>query len=246
MLARRWRILGRPEARGTVQSIDVDWLGRVPYAEALVLQERAVEARRCGEAGDRLLLLEHPPVVTLGSAASAENLLVSEAELETRGIALYRARRGGDVTYHAPGQLVGYLVVDLAARGERDVHRFLRTTEEALIDAARALGLECRRIDGMTGVYVADPGAGPERKLASIGVGVRHWVTWHGFALNVAIDLAGFDVIVPCGLHGVEMTSLARELDVSGSEAHALEEVAREHVGAAFQRAFPEDGASAR
>ena len=226
----------------TVQSIDVDWLGRVPYAAALALQERAVEARRRGEAGDRLLLLEHPPVVTLGSAGRVENLLISETELAARGVELYRARRGGDVTYHAPGQLVGYLVVDLAGRDRKDVHRFLRTIEEALLEAVAAFGLACRRIEGMTGVYVADPGAGPERKLASIGVGVRHWITWHGFALNVAIDLAGFDVIVPCGLQGVEMTSLARELGVSGAEAQALEEAARERVGAAFQRAFQEPG----
>ena len=185
-----------------MSDIQIEWLGTVPYRDALAVQSAAVEARRRGETCDRLLLLEHPPVVTLGRSAKKENLLVDRAGLAARGIEIHEARRGGDVTYHAPGQLVGYLVVDLAARGARDVHAFLRTIEGGILDALATLGLRGKRVEGMTGVFVD---AVPpderrlERKIASIGVGVRHWVTCHGFALNVSLDLKGFEVIVPCG-----------------------------------------------
>ena len=121
-------------------SLAVEWLGRVDYAESLELQERALEARRSGEAGDRLLLLEHPPVITLGRSADRDNLLLPAELLAGRGIALHEVRRGGDVTYHAPGQLVGYLIADLKARGRADVHAFLRDMEEALIAALAELG----------------------------------------------------------------------------------------------------------
>jgi lipoate-protein ligase B len=157
-----------------------------------------------------VLLLEHPPVVTLGRSTRPENLRVSPAELEARGVAVHEVARGGDVTYHGPGQLVGYPIVDLLARGECDVHRHLRRLESVLIEALAALGLAAGRVEGWTGVFV--PQADPPRKLASIGVGLRGWVTYHGFALDVTMDLAGFDAIVPCGLEGVEMTSVAREL----------------------------------
>ncbi len=218
-----------------MDGLDVEWLGCVPYGQALSRQAQAVADRRRGIRGDRLLLLEHPPVVTLGSAARREHLLVSEAELAARGVELFRARRGGDVTFHGPGQLVGYLVVDLATRGVPDVHRFLRRVEQALIDALAGLGLPARRVAGRTGVFAA-AGAGPARKLGSIGVGLRHWVTWHGFALNVSLDLQGFEVIVPCGLRDVEMTSVARELGVCGTPA--LDRHVREQVGRTFARAF--------
>jgi len=230
-----------------VAVLDVEWLGRVPYPEALALQQRVLDERRRGAIRDRLLLLEHPAVVTFGSGAHAEHLLVSEHELAARGVALHVATRGGDVTYHAPGQLVGYLVVDLAARAARDVHAFLRAMEGALIDALAKLGVSGARIPGMTGVFVAhEEDAGPTgfgssrrvRKLASIGIGVRHWITWHGFALNVGLDLAGFDVIVPCGLSGVEMTSVARELGVAPGSAPALESRARGTVSDAFRHTF--------
>lgn len=190
----------------------VEELGRVPYREALELQEKAVEARRFGAAPDRLFLLEHPPVVTLGRSAREENLRVGRAELVRRGVEVFEVARGGDVTWHGPGQLVGYLVVDLAAAGAPDVGRHLRGIETALCEALHTLGVPARRIPGWTGVFVDDPAAPRPRKIASIGVGVRGWVSWHGFALNVAPDLAGFEAIVPCGLHEVEMTSVAREL----------------------------------
>ena len=197
------------------------WLGQVPYGEALALQEREVEERRGGGA-DRLLLLEHPAVITLGRSTKPENILLSVEELAARGIERFEIARGGDVTFHAPGQLVGYPIVDLSqrARAPRDVHDFLRTIEQALIDALAAFGLPARRVEGKTGVFMArDEGEAAdtrERKIASIGIGVRRWVSYHGFALNVSLDLAGFSAIVPCGLEGVDMTSLAVELERRG------------------------------
>ncbi len=190
----------------------VRWLGRVPYGQALELQSRQLEARRAGGAPDTLLLLEHPPVITLGRSSRPENLLTSEAELAARGMEVHRIARGGDVTYHGPGQLVGYPIVDLAARGERDVVAFLRAIESVLAEALAELGVATRRIPGLTGTFAATPPQDPPRKLASIGIGVRGWVTCHGFALNVDLDPADFGDIVPCGLARVEMSSLAREL----------------------------------
>jgi len=191
-------------------ALGVEWLGRVPYAAALAIQRERVAARRAGTAGDVLLLLEHPPVVTLGRRGREENLRVPATELERRGVEVHRVSRGGDVTWHGPGQLVGYPIVDLAARGRPDVHAWLREVEAWLLEALAALGVPAGRRDGMTGVFVRD--TEPPRKIASIGVGLRGWVTCHGFALNVTCDLAGFADIVPCGLHGVAMTSVAREL----------------------------------
>lgn len=212
-------------------ALAVDWLGCVPYADALKLQGEALEARRQGTGPDRLLLLEHPPVVTLGRGAREEHLRVPRAELARRGVELFEVARGGDVTWHGPGQLVGYLVVDLAARGAPDVRAHLRGIEAALGEALAELGIASRTVPGWTGVFAAGPPG--NRKLASIGVGVRGWVTWHGFALNVAPDLAGFEAIVPCGLHDVEMTSVARELgaaappDLAGRTRGAVAEACR-------------------
>ncbi len=212
-------------------------LGSVPYAEALARQQALLEARRRGEGGDVLLLLEHPPVVTFGRGAQEQNLRVPRASLAAQGVELHEVSRGGDVTWHGPGQLVGYPILDLAARGERDVHLYLRSLEAVLCEALESLGVPPRSIPGMTGAFVADPSCdGPHRKIASIGVGVRGWVTWHGFALNVDCDLAGFDCIVPCGLQGVEMTSIARELGASAPPDLGLR--ARDAVKAAFLRRF--------
>jgi len=178
--------------------------GLLAYRRALALQETLLERRRQGTE-DILILLQHPPVVTLGRGSGEENLLLPTAELTRRGIDLERVGRGGDVTFHGPGQVVGYPIVDLEPLG-RDIHRYLRLLEETLIDALAAFGLTAGRIAGRTGVWVAG------EKIASIGVGVRRWVSWHGFALNVAADLSGFAAIVPCGLKGVRMTSLERLL----------------------------------
>lgn len=217
-----------------MEALRVEWRGRVPYAEALALQERAVVERRAGRGPDRLLLLEHPPVVTLGRRGREENLRTPIAALRARGVEVHRVSRGGDVTWHGPGQLVGYAVVDLAARGAADVGRFLRGLEAALVEALAELGVTAAPRAGMTGVFVG--GAEPPRKIASIGVGLRGWVTWHGFALNATADLAGFADIVPCGLHGVEMTSVARELGEAPTPP--LFARCRDAVAASFARAF--------
>jgi lipoate-protein ligase B len=211
-----------------------DWLGEVSYREGLVRQEEALEAVRAG-AEDRLLLLEHRPVVTLGRAGQPEHLLEAPADLAARGVEVVEVPRGGDVTYHGRGQLVGYLISNLRRQPSPDVHRFVRDMEAALIDAVGAFGVFAHRVEGRTGVFVTPPEEAPLRKLASIGIGVRHWVTHHGFALNVDIDLRGFDAIVPCGLHDVEMTSLEREGVSSGPEFASR---VRRAVGLSFARRF--------
>lgn len=193
--------------------------GRLPYCAALALQEGLLERRRQDEE-DTLILLEHPPVITSGRRADPAHLLLPEAELARRGIALARVGRGGDVTYHGPGQLVGYPIVDLEPLG-RDLHRYLRLLEATLVDALAAFAITAETIAGKTGVWVE--GA----KVASIGVGVRRWVAWHGFALNVGADLSGFAAIVPCGLQGVTMTSLERLLGRPVPMAAVEEQVIR-------------------
>ena len=218
--------------------LEVLELGTVEYGAALELQEKRVEARRSGAAGDVLLLLEHPPVITLGRRADTANLLASPGSLAARGIGLHTVSRGGDVTFHGPGQLVGYLVVDLAARGVPDVHAFLRSLEAALVEALGELGVAAETRPGWTGVFVRPRAGegGPPRKIASIGVGVRGWVTYHGFALNVTLDPAAFADIVPCGLHQVQMTSLARELGPAAPPD--LDTRARDAVRRAFLRSW--------
>jgi lipoyl(octanoyl) transferase len=216
--------------------LDIVDLGLVPYAEGLKLQERAVEERRAGERPDTLFLLEHPPVVTLGRGFREESLRVPREALASQGVEIFEANRGGDVTYHAPGQLVGYPILDLDARGERDLHAYLRRLETVLCDALRALGVPPRVVPGRTGVFVEDPGAPQPRKIASIGVGARGWITRHGFALDVDLDLAGFSCIVPCGLADVAMTSVAAELgDAAQPDLPAR---ARAEVRRAFARHF--------
>jgi lipoate-protein ligase B len=154
---------------------------------------------------DTLLLVEHDPVITLGRGTRAESLPVPPEQLERRGVPVVEVERGGDVTYHGPGQLVGYPILDLQ-RHRPDLHWYLRQLEAALIDALGILGVAADRNPGRTGVWTAG------RKIASIGIHVKQWVTFHGFALNVSTDLAPFDLIVPCGIPGVVMTSVAKEL----------------------------------
>ena len=218
----------------------VEWWGRVPYGEALALQERAVEARRRGAEPDRLLLLEHPPVVTLGRRADGSTLRTPREVLEARGVPVLEVARGGDVTWHGPGQLVGYPILDLAARGEADVRGYLRRLEAVLVEALSALGVAADTLPGKTGVFVA--GAEPPRKLASIGVGLRGWVCWHGFAWNVTPVLAGFADIVPCGLHEVTMTSVALSKmcrKERGPEACPCVEATRSPRGRSLEKAKP-------
>ncbi len=239
------RIRARRERGLAPKDLAVEWLGTLPYAEALEVQAKRLEARRAGAAGDVLLLLEHPPVVTLGRRGRRENIRLGPAELAARGIGVHEVARGGDVTYHAPGQLVGYPIVDLAARGKPDVVAFLREIEAALVAALGGLGVRAEVRPGYTGVFVAGAGRRGERprKIASIGVGVRGWVTCHGFALNVTLDPRAFDVIVPCGLHEVSMTSLARELGLAAPADLDLR--AREAVAQAFRDRLGSGGGSA-
>ncbi len=180
--------------------MDVVWLDQVEYAKALDIQLDYVERRARGEVPDTLLLLTHPHVYTFGRAGDPKNLLVSPESLAREGIAVARVGRGGDVTYHGPGQLVGYPIVRLA---KPDVHRYVRAVEAALIEALGAFAIPARRIEGLTGVWSG------EKKIASIGVGVRRWVTYHGFALNVCTDLSYFRRIHLCGLVGREATSIS-------------------------------------
>ena len=189
-------------------------LGTMPYLDALALQRDVARARISGDVPeDVLLLVEHPPVVTLGRSTRAQHVTTPVPMLEAQGVEVHESERGGDVTFHGPGQLVGYPVVDLK-RHRQDLHWYLRQVEEALIVAIAEHGVPGERSTGYTGVWTRGPGdAHGPRKLASIGVHARDWVTWHGFALNVATDLRYFDLIVPCGIAGVEMTSLVRELD---------------------------------
>jgi lipoyl(octanoyl) transferase len=188
-------------------------LGRVPYGQALELQRALCRARVTGEVDtDLLLLLEHNPVVTLGRGTRPESLPVPPAELPARGVEVFDVERGGDVTFHGPGQLVGYPILDLQ-RLRPDLHWYLRELEGALIDALGEVGVSAGRNPGLTGVWT-----GP-RKIASIGIHVKQWITLHGFALNVTNDLGGFDLIVPCGIQGVEMTSVTRELSRRGADA---------------------------
>lgn len=202
-------------------------LGSLAYAEALELQRAVARARISGAVPqDVLLLVEHEPVVTLGRSSRERHLVCSPDLLAARGIALYEVERGGDVTFHGPGQLVGYPILDLG-RHRRDLHWYLRQVEEALIRTIGRWGVRGERSTGFTGVWTQG------RKIASIGVHARDWVTWHGFALNVTTDLHYFDLIVPCGIEGVVMTSIARE---TGREP-SLDEVG-DAAGEAFGEVF--------
>ncbi|OGP33230.1 MAG: lipoyl(octanoyl) transferase [Deltaproteobacteria bacterium GWC2_65_14] len=178
------------------------WLGSVEYGRALDLQLSTLRRRAEGEIPDTLLLLTHPHVYTFGRAGNPENLLVTREALARDGIPVERVGRGGDVTYHGPGQLVGYPIVHLP---RPDVHRFVRSIEAALIEALARFGVNAERIDGLTGVWVGG------RKIASIGVGVKRWVTYHGFALNVSTDLSYFERIHLCGLRDRAATSIRVE-----------------------------------
>ena len=181
--------------------VKVEWLGRIPYEEGLRIQEEIVAAKS-GDLSepDRLLLLEHEPVYTIGRSPDQSSL----GRLEELPFRVIQTNRGGKATFHGPGQLVGYPILDLRSRGQ-DLHRHLRVLETGLLEVCFRVGVRAGVREGLTGVWVG------ERKLASIGVGVRRWISMHGFALNVSGDLLGFSHITPCGLAGVEMTSLEKE-----------------------------------
>jgi lipoate-protein ligase B len=204
--------------------LDVVLAGRVPYRAALEWQRALAQERLAGRCHDLLLLLEHDPVVTLGRIAESGHLLRPD------GIDVVEVERGGDVTYHGPGQLVGYPILDLT-QFRQDLHWYLRTLEEALIHGLAGLGIAAGRESGRTGVWTSG------RKIASIGVHVKRWVTWHGFALNVTTDLAAFDRIVPCGIPGVVMTSVEREAGRGTGDGSVWDRTIESVIGG-FERAF--------
>lgn len=210
-----------------VREIEVRRLGRVGYAEGLEIQQRLVEQRKAGEIPDQLLLLEHPPVITLGvkTRNNQTNIVASPEALGAAGVEVFETGRGGDVTYHGPGQLVGYPIIDL--KPDRcDVHQYVRDIEEVMIRAAASFGVTAGRLPGLTGAWVGD------EKLAAIGVRISKWVTSHGFAFNVNTALDHFDFIVPCGITGKGVTSLQKLLgrQVGMAEVEDAIEAAFRHV----------------
>ena len=186
-------------------------LGLLSWSDAYALQQRLVAARKAGVIDDVLLFCEHPHVLTLGRNASQKNLLASEHVLRQKNVELRETNRGGDITYHGPGQIVGYPVLNLDFI-RRDVHWYVRTLEEAMIHASADFRIAAFRIPGKTGIWVQPPGNIPEEKLAAIGVHISRWVTSHGFAFNVATDLRFFDLIIPCGIADRKATSLEKLL----------------------------------
>ena len=207
-------------------ALEVQDLGLVPYAEALALQSDLVGRRRAGDIPDQLLLLQHPHVITLGTASSRAHIVADQSRLQELGIDLVDVGRGGDVTYHGPGQLVGYPILDLEP-DRKDVHRYLRDLESVLVHTLGEMGIQGEPVPDLTGVWVDG------RKIAAIGVRISSgWITSHGFALNVSNDLSFFETIVPCGIQDVSVTSVFQELgrpvgvpDILGIVSRAFSEV---------------------
>jgi len=186
-------------------------VGLLSWSDAYALQQRIVAARKAGAIDDVILFCEHPHVLTLGRNGSQKNLLASENVLRQKNVDLRETNRGGDITYHGPGQIVGYPILNLDPI-RRDVHWYVRTLEEAMIRASADFGISAYRIPGKTGIWVQPPGNIPEEKLAAIGVHISRWVTSHGFAFNVSTDLRYFDLIIPCGIADRKATSLEKLL----------------------------------
>lgn len=211
------------------------WMGRIPYAEAVELQHAARHTIRSGEGPERFLLLEHPHVYTLGRNADGGDVLAGTEWLRARGVEVAECNRGGQVTYHGPGQLVGYPVVNLSP-DRRDVRRYVRDLQEVLIRTVAEYGIEVRpgEEQALIGVWAG------ERKIASIGVHLSRWITTHGFALNVSTDLSYFSGIIPCGLHQVEMTSIERLTGKAPALSEAAAACAR-HFGEVFGRELVDD-----
>jgi lipoate-protein ligase B len=205
-------------------------LGTIPYGDALALQHRLVKVRKRGALNNTLLLLEHPPVFTLGRNANDSNIIALPDLLRQLGIEVFRVERGGDVTYHGPGQLVGYPILDLH-NFRLDVGWFVRSMEQMLIGALGDFGIASKRIDKLVGVWLDTPGG--EAKIVQIGARIEQWITYHGFALNVDPNLAHFELIVPCGISDKAVTSMARVLN-QPIEMRAV----RERVAARFAEAF--------
>lgn len=224
---------GTPRGDHVPEPIHATWLGRIAYREAWDLQRRLVAARASEEIGDRLLLLEHPAVLTLGKHADARHVLASPDELARRGIEVLRVERGGEVTYHGPGQLVAYPILGLSRRGLL-VRPLVRALEAAMVATCAASGVRASRRDGHPGCWCDADGIAP-RKIGALGLRVERGVSFHGIALNVAPDLADFDLIDPCGMPGVTSTSIARE---AGRSAEAPSTAAVERAGWTFAAAL--------
>jgi lipoyl(octanoyl) transferase len=206
-------------------------LGTIAYGQAVELQQRLVAARKNGTVPDLLLFCEHPHVITLGRNGKRENLHVSEDFLRQNGVEFHHTNRGGDITYHGPGQIVGYPILDLHGI-RRDVVWYVRQLEQSMIEATSGFGIRAFRVPGCTGVWVngnagGDTGSARNEKLASIGVHISRWVTSHGFAYNVSTDLRFFDLITPCGIGGCRATSLEKLLGTSVSRADAVARLSR-------------------
>jgi lipoyl(octanoyl) transferase len=212
----------------TQRTVETAFLGRLGYEAGVRLQEERVAAVQAGAAPEALFLLEHDPVLTLGRSAHRENIVAGAGELARLGIDVHECGRGGDVTYHGPGQLVGYPILDLSP-DRKDVWRYVRDLEEALIRVLAGHGVAARRFQRLTGVWVGD------EKIAAIGVRVSRWVTSHGFALNVTTDLSHFGTIVPCGIRNYGVTSMERLMDAPPALPVIAGDVAR-HLGEVFDR----------
>jgi lipoyl(octanoyl) transferase len=195
-------------------------LGTLDYAEALGLQKQLQSQRVRGEIGDIVLLLEHPPVLTMGRSAKAQHVLAPRELLEARGIQVHEVGRGGDVTYHGPGQLVAYPIIDLKP-DRKDVRKYVASLEESMIRTCADFGLAAGRVQGLNGAWIA------ERKVGAVGVRISRWVTMHGLALNVSSELRQFEMIVPCGIQDKGVTSLSAELGRTVQVADAVEPLAR-------------------
>jgi lipoyl(octanoyl) transferase len=214
---------------GASRVLDAWRVGRIDYADALALQQRLVAARTAGTIDDTLLLLEHPPTITLGRGAKEEHLLLSREELEAQGVQVHDIGRGGDVTYHGPGQLVGYPILDLKP-DRRDVRKYVASLEETMIRLAADHGLVAERLEGFNGTWIEPHGFRP-RKIGAVGVRISRWVTMHGFAFNIDPTMGHFGLIVPCGIQGKGVASLAGELD-RVPDWEAVETAAGEHFAA--------------
>jgi lipoyl(octanoyl) transferase len=217
-----------------MRPLDVRHLGVITYSDALALQAELVQQRRAGTIPDTLLLLQHPHVVSVGVKKDGRaHILATPERLESLGVDVFDTGRGGDVTYHGPGQIVAYPILDLNP-DRRDVHRYVRDLEEVMIRVCKAYGIDAGRLAGLTGAWITHPTRGPE-KVGAIGVRISRWVTSHGLALNVTTDLSFFDLIVPCGIADHGVTSLQRVADRPVELAQVAVQLASE-LGRVFER----------
>ncbi len=207
--------------------LEVIRLGRISYGDAMKLMQERFEARLRGDVADAIFLLEHEPVLTLGRSADESNILIDRKRLAEQGVEVYHSGRGGDVTYHGPGQLVGYPVIELP-KDRRDVRKYVHDIEELMIRVVAEYGIHGGRIDGKIGTWIDE-----SRKIGAIGVRLSKWVTSHGFALNVSTDMQGFELIIPCGLKDLGVTSIERE----SGQAPSMKEVT-DHAERVFREIF--------